>query len=141
MSATSTPDTPGLEFCPAHRGKHLFRVRQTYVANMVGDLVRQRRPGAAKLDLRPSRTRSAPERRWRPRNRAPCSTVSYEKLHDLVRDPYTYSSRDPRHSTLTTPPWSTRSGRGCTSSFVVLEKMKLIERRVRPAVDPASWCS
>lgn len=136
---TSTPknagDSPGLEYCPGHRGKHLFRVRQTYVATQVGDLIRQRRPGAAKLDLVLRGLALLPQDAG---DREPGTVldVSYEKLHDLVRDPYVYSTRDARDVDLDDATVIEKKRTWVREQLVVLEKLNLIERRERPGRRP-----
>lgn len=91
--------SPGLQYAPGIRGKVLFRVRETYVAGPVADMISKRRVGAVKLDLvlralalLPGDSGArAPGTVLRHRDR-----LSYEVLHDLCRDPRTYTFDSPQ---------------------------------------------
>ena len=95
----SKNEPPGLQYAPGIRGKALFRVRETYVAGPVADMISKRRFGAAKLDLVLRALALLPEDSGarepgtvlRHRGR-----VSYEALHDLCRDPRTYTFDAPQ---------------------------------------------
>lgn len=91
--------TPGLQYAPGIRGKVLFRVRETYVAGPVADMISKRRFGAAKLDLVLRALALLPGDSGA---RVPGTVlrhgdrVSYEALHDLCRDPRTYTFDSPQ---------------------------------------------
>ena len=88
----------GIEYAPGVVGKYLFRVRETYVAGPVADLIRSRRVGALKLDLvlrgialLPEHARARqPGHVLRHRGR-----LSYQLLHDLCRDPARFAQQAP----------------------------------------------
>lgn len=92
-------EPPGLQYAPGVRGKTLFRVRETYVAGPVAEMISKRRFGAVKLDLVLRALALLPEvsGAWEPgsvlRQRG---RTSYEALHDLCRDPRTYSLDAPQ---------------------------------------------
>lgn len=44
--APETKNDKGIEYAPEIKGKHLFRVREAYVAGPVADLIRSRRISA-----------------------------------------------------------------------------------------------
>ena len=98
--AKQTNNDKGIEYIPGVKGKYLFRVRETYVAGPVADLVRSRRFGAVKLDLILRGLALLPRDAG---NREPGLVVrnngrtSYQALHDLCRNPAEFSF-DPPHS-------------------------------------------
>lgn len=89
----------GMEYAPGIVGKHLFRVRESYVAGPVAQMIRSRRYGAVKLDLVMRGLALPPESsgNWEPgtvlRHRG---RVSYEALHDLCRNPRRYTTDAPQ---------------------------------------------
>ena len=84
----------GIEYIPRVKGKYLFRVRETYVAGPVADLIRSRRFGAVKLDLILRGLALLPRDAG---NREPGLVLrnngrtSYQALHDLCRSPAQFS--------------------------------------------------
>jgi hypothetical protein len=94
MAASNTDDR-GLNYAAGVVGKHLYRVRETYVADHVAPMITKRQVGAVKLDLVLRGLALLPQHageRRQPgfviRNRG---RVSYEALHDLCRDPGRFS--------------------------------------------------
>lgn len=84
----------GFEYSRGIRGKYLFRVRETYVAGPVGDLIRGRRVGAVKLDLVLRGLALLPDHAGerQPGIVLPLrGLLSYQALHDLCRDPSRFS--------------------------------------------------
>lgn len=88
--AQQAKNDKGIEYAPGIKGKHLFRVRETYVAGPVADLIRSRRIGAVKLDLILRGLALLPHHAGK---RTPGTVlrhngrVSYQALHDLCRNP------------------------------------------------------
>lgn len=96
----NTTETAGFDYAPQIRGKFWFRVRETYVAGSVADMIRSRRVGAVKLDLVLRGLALLPAHAG---NRQPGEVLrhrgrlSYEALHDLCRDPYRFSTDAPHN--------------------------------------------
>ena len=96
----------GIEYIPGVTGKYLFRVRETYVAGPVADLIRSRRFGAVKLDLILRGLALLPRDAG---NREPGLVVrnngrtSYQALHDLCRNPAKVSASTCHTAPTTTP--------------------------------------
>lgn len=132
---TNAKNIAGIEYCPGHRGKYVFRVRQTYVANQVGDLVRTRRGDAARLDLVLRGLALLPQDAGG-RAHGTVLDISYEELHDIVRDPYTYSTRHPRDADLDETKILDKKRTWVREQLLVLEKLKLIKREMRPGRRP-----
>ena len=86
--ANHTIRDSGLEYSRGITGKYLFRVRETYVAGPVADLIRSHRAGAVKLDLVLRGLGLSPDHAGKRqvglvlRQRG---LLSYNVLHDLCR--------------------------------------------------------
>ena len=96
--SSNTTETAGIDYAPQIPGKFWFRVRETYVAGPVAEMIRARRVGAVKLDLVLRGLALLPAHAG---NRQPGevlrhrSRLSYEVLHDLCRDPDRFSTDAP----------------------------------------------
>lgn len=132
---TPNTDKAGIEYSPGHRGKYAFRVRQTYVATQVGMLVRGRRSDAAKLDLVLRGLALLPKDAG-DRDPGTVLDISYEALHDLVRDPHIYSTHHPSDADLDDAKILDKKRNWVREQLTVLEKMKLVERTMRPGRRP-----
>ena len=132
--ANHTIRDSGLKYSRGITGKYLFRVRETYVAGPVADLIRSRRVGAVKLDLVLRGLGLSPAHAGKRqvglvlRQRG---LLSYNVLHDLCRDPSRFSLGAPHDVE------DDASVREKKRTWVA-EQMQELERRklVRRVLDP-----
>lgn len=92
--ANDTTQDGGLEYSRGITGKYLFRVRETYVAGPVAELIRSRRVGAVKLDLVLRGLGLSPDHTGKRQAGLVLrhqGLLSYNVLHDLCRDPLRFS--------------------------------------------------
>lgn len=133
-------DRSGIDYGGGVYGKYLFRVRETYVAESLAPLISQKQVGAAKLDLVLRGIgllpRDAGEREagWIIHDRG---RVSYEALHDIVRD-RRYSDEVPEDED-DDAVVRDRKREWVREHLQILESRKLVERRMtgdgrRPAL-------
>jgi len=129
--AKHTTRGTGLEYARGIKGKHRFRVRETYVAGPVADLIRSRRVGAAKLDLILRGLALSPDHAG---NREPGlvlrhkGRLSYQQLHDLCRHPSRFSWDAP-HDVEDDASVREKKRTWVGEQMQELERHRLVERR------------
>lgn len=134
--ATTTHEnenTGGWEYRPNVIGKFLYRVSQRYVADHLGELVRTRRVGAAKLDIVLRGLALSPDHAGA---REPGTVIrkagrtDYAALHDLVHDRHRFSLA-PEEAYESTREELDRKQEWVREQLRLLETRGLLERRKR----------
>lgn len=96
--AQDPTQSKGMLYAPGILGKHIFRIREQYVAQAAADMIRRRRVGALKLDLimrgiaRPPDRPGDGEPGLLPTRRG---RLSYQALHDMCRSQFSVDPDTP----------------------------------------------
>jgi len=121
----------GLSYAGNITGKRVLRIRETHVRDHIATLIRQKRAGAAKLDLVLRAIALAPGhtgKRQLPGLVLP--RIRYEEIHDLARSPLAYGSD------LEDPKVVDAKRKWIAEQLRVLEKLQLLRREPRPGKRP-----